>query len=179
MKKHFHKLFPAYHRMREHESLKFFGALIHDPNLWHMNRRSVAGAFAVGLFCAFLPPLVPQMIVAAAIAIFARVNLPISVMLVWITNPLTWGPIYFFAYKLGVKILGLTSQVPSFHATLEWFMEEVMFIWKPLLVGGLVMGVVSAIAGYFAIRLLWRLHLIRRYRLRRHSRQNRTDDHIV
>ncbi|MCB1903170.1 MAG: DUF2062 domain-containing protein, partial [Gammaproteobacteria bacterium] len=66
---------PDHEVIRNHKHLRIFGNLLHDPNLWHMNRRSVSGAFAVGLFWAFIP-IPMQMVAAAAIAIIARVNLP-------------------------------------------------------------------------------------------------------
>lgn len=170
-KKFIKRLFPSYHLVRDHESLRFFGTLLHDPNLWHMNRRSVAGAFAVGLFVAFLP--IPfQMVVSAAIAILIRVNLPISVLLVWVTNPLTMGPIYFAAYQLGRRILDLPKVGFSFELSLEWFTQELLIIWKPLLTGSLIFSITAALAGYTGIRLLWRLHVLRRVNWRR----RRTDD---
>jgi len=57
---------------------------------------------AVGLFCAFVP-LPIQMLLAAAAAIIFRVNLPISVGLVWITNPVTIPPMFYFCYKVGTR----------------------------------------------------------------------------
>ena len=88
---------PKEHDIRNHKHMRYFGKLLHDPNIWHLNRRSVAGAFSVGLFMAMVP--VPfQMILAAAAAIPCRVNLPISVGLVWITNPLTMPAIFYFCY---------------------------------------------------------------------------------
>jgi hypothetical protein len=86
---------PDHRRIREHRHLQFFGDRLHDPNLWHLNRRSVAGAMGVGVFVALLPTL-GQMAVAAAAAIWLRVNLPLAVAMVWITNPLTMPPIFFF-----------------------------------------------------------------------------------
>lgn len=169
-KKIIQRLFPSYHRVREHESLRFFGTLLHDPNLWHLNRRSAAGAFAVGLFVAFLP--IPfQTVVAAAIAILIRVNLPISALLVWVTNPLTMGPIYFSAYQLGRRVLGLPKVGFSFEWSLEWFTQEMLIIWKPLLTGSLIFGTAAALVGYVTVRLLWRLHILRRVSGRRRRRQ--------
>ena len=76
-KKLIRRYLPDAHKIRDHKHLRLFGTLLHDPNLWHLNRRSVAGAFAVGLFMAFVP-MPFQMIPAAALAILLRVNLPIS-----------------------------------------------------------------------------------------------------
>ncbi|SIQ68664.1 DUF2062 domain-containing protein [Aeromonas hydrophila] len=33
--------------LKEHKHLRLFGKLLLDANLWHLNRRSAAGAFAV------------------------------------------------------------------------------------------------------------------------------------
>ena len=54
---------------------------LQDPALWYLNRRSVAGAFAIGMFVMYLPPL-GQLLIAVAGAIAFRVNFPISVALV-------------------------------------------------------------------------------------------------
>ncbi|MGB0733593.1 MAG: DUF2062 domain-containing protein, partial [Pontibacterium sp.] len=37
------------------ERFGWLGKYMADANLWHLNRHSVARAFAVGLFCAFIP----------------------------------------------------------------------------------------------------------------------------
>jgi len=169
-KKLIKRLFPSYHRVRDHESLRFFGTLLHDPNLWHMNRRSVAGAFAVGLFVAFLP--IPfQMIIAAAIAVMIRVNLPISVLLVWVTNPLTMGPIYYTAYTIGRRVLDLPRVGFSFELSVQWFTHEIQIIWKPLLTGSLILATVAALVGYVTIRVMWRLHILSRINWRKRVRR--------
>ena len=70
------KMMPDHDKIRRSRAIKLFGSLLHDGNLWHLNRRSASGAFAVGLFTAFIP--VPfQMLLAAAAAIIFRVNLPL------------------------------------------------------------------------------------------------------
>ena len=56
MKRLMRRLAPDTKAMQEHERLRVFGRLLHDPNLWHLNRRSAAGAFAVGLFMMYMPP---------------------------------------------------------------------------------------------------------------------------
>lgn len=104
-RKLFKKYMPNEEKLKRHKHLSWLGSHIHDPNLWHLTRKSVARAFFVGLFCAFLPiPL--QMLVAAFMAIFLRSNLPISIGLVWITNPLTMPPIFYFTYRVGDFLIG-------------------------------------------------------------------------
>lgn len=168
----FKRYLPNHHEIRDHKHLRFLGALLHDPNILHLNKRSVSGAFAVGLFMAFIP-LPFQMIPAAIGAIWLRVNLPISVVLVWITNPFTIAPIYFFAYKLGTLILGTPARELQFQWSGEWFMQELGAIWQPLILGSLLCSGVSAILGYFLIRGFWRLHVRRSWNKRKFTRSKK------
>ncbi|HHS84250.1 MAG TPA: DUF2062 domain-containing protein [Gammaproteobacteria bacterium] len=163
---------PDHRQIREHKHLQVFGGLLHDPNLWHLNRRSAAGAFAVGLFCAFVPiPL--QMILAAGVAILFRVNLPISVALVWITNPLTMAPIYYFAYKLGAWVLHQPAQQFLAVPTFEQVLTGLNAVWIPFLLGCFILSSVSAAIGYFTIRGLWRLYVVRQWRRKKLHRKGR------
>ena len=165
---------PDHKKIRDHKHLKFLGALLHDPNILHLNRRSVAGGFSVGLFVAFVP--VPfQMVLAAIGAIVARVNLPISVALVWITNPLTMPPIFYGAYKVGTWILDRPIQAIEFQLSVEWLMNELGTIWQPFLLGCFVCGVSFALLGNVFIRLFWRIHVGRNWRKRRRLRENKTN----
>ncbi|MDH5777262.1 MAG: DUF2062 domain-containing protein, partial [Gammaproteobacteria bacterium] len=78
-KKFIQRYMPDHDKIRQHPHLnKMFGTLLHDPNLLHLNRRSVSGAFFIGLFMAFVP-MPFQMVPAAALAIYFRTNLPISI----------------------------------------------------------------------------------------------------
>jgi uncharacterized protein (DUF2062 family) len=173
MPKHFIKrITPNHETIRKHRHLQIFGKRLHDPNLWHINRRSSAGAFAVGLFMAFVP--VPfQMVLAAGAAILFRVNLPLSAVLVWVTNPVTIPPIFFFAYLVGTWVLGTPSSVEGFEFTLAWFKHGMLEdIWEPLLLGSLICGVVSSLLGYAVIRGLWRLNAVRQWEKRRLRRRH-------
>jgi len=70
--------------VRNHRLLQFFGEHLHSPNLWHLNRRSVARGVSLGFFWA-LVPLPLQMIGVVASAILWRANIPIGLVLVWMT----------------------------------------------------------------------------------------------
>jgi uncharacterized protein len=169
MKKFFKQKLPPVSIIKSHPKLQFFGTLLHNPNLWHFNRRTLAGGAAVGLFVAFLPiPL--QMLFAAAGAIIFSVNLPLSVSLVWITNPITIPPLFYVAYKLGTMLLRVQTVSTEFSLSHEWFFHTLEHAWQPLLVGSLVLGMLSALMGYFLVHFLWRLQVTRLWRDRRKKR---------
>ncbi len=166
MPRHLLKRFaPDHQSIRDHKHMQIFGKLLHDPNLWHLNRRSVAGAFAVGLFWAMIP-MPFQMVAAAAAAIVFRVNLPISVALVWISNPITMPPIFYFNYLVGTWLLPAHQPLGNVQMTMEWLSHSLGEIWQPLYLGSVVVGLILATLGYLGIRGFWRWHVLRQYRRR-------------
>jgi len=168
---------PDANKIRDHKHLRLFGRLLHDPNLWHLNRRSVAGAFAIGLFMAFVP-MPFQMIPAAALAILFRVNLVISVALVWITNPFTMPPIFYFTYHLGAWVLNTPAPPVAFDISWEWLMTELGRVWQPFVLGSLLTAGTSAVVGYFGMHALWRWHVIRDWEKRKRKRQGGTSTSV-
>lgn len=164
------KYLPEHAHFREHRYLRHFGELLHDPNIWHLTRRSSAGGVATGLFCAFIP-LPIHMIVAAALSILFRVNLPLAVLFTWITNPLTFAPLFIFAYELGAVILARPPRQLDVDFSLQWLTEKLVLIWEPLLLGCFILATLSALTGYIIIRLLWRLSAVRKWEERRRRKE--------
>jgi uncharacterized protein (DUF2062 family) len=173
----FRRYIPSQERIRSDRHLRLFGSWLHDPNLWHLNRRSVSGAFFVGLFWAFMP--VPsQMLAAAATAIAGRVNLPVSVALVWVTNPVTIPPAFYFAYLVGARLLGRAPRLVHFELTFDSLARNLGSIWEPLLLGCLICGLLFGALGYGLVRLLWRWQVVRQLRKRRHRRAAVPDEAV-
>ncbi len=171
-KKFIKRFMPDHRTVREHKHLQFLGRFLHEPNLWHLNRRSASGAIAVGLFCAFLPmPL--QSIPAAALAILFRVNLPISIALVWLTNPATMPPITYFCYKVGAWVLGTPPQPWSFEPSLEWLTQGMGTLLPPFLLGSFLVASVCSATGFLLVRALWRLNVVRHSRRKKSERRQR------
>lgn len=154
------RFLPDHKTIQQHPHLQKFGQRLTDPKLWCLNRRTIAGGAALGLFVGFMP-ILGQMFIAAALAIFFRVNLPIAAMGVWITNPLTTVPIYFFTYKIGAWVLDVPVEQYAFTMTWEWFTHEFLAIWQPLLLGSFICGVIAALLAILFVRLFWRLIVIR------------------
>ncbi len=165
-RKFFQRLMPDPSKIKNHKGLAIFGEVLHEPNLWHLNRRSVAGAFAVGLFFAWVP-LPSQMIMAAAASIWLRTNLPLSIVLVWITNPITIPPMFYFAYLVGTWVLHTPPSHFAFELSIQWLLHGMQTSWKPFLTGCVVLGIGSSALGYFGVQALWRYSIYKRLRARK------------
>lgn len=160
------RFLPDHQTIKGHKALAMFGTVLHDPNLWHLNRRSACGAFGVGLFFAFWP--VPfQMWLAAALAIPLRINLPLSVATVWITNPFTMPPIFYGAYALGNAILGDPERDFTFELSWQWVLNSMGTIGPALLLGCAICSVVFGLAGYFGLNALWRFSVVKAWQKRK------------
>lgn len=169
------RFLPESSKITGHKSLAKLSKYLHEPNLWHFNRRSVAGAFSVGVFSAFIPAP-GQMLIAALGAVITRVNLPISVSLVWLTNPLTLAPVFYISYKIGAWLLHYPPLDSDFHYSWEWFSSAFDNIWAPFLFGSIMLGIFGAVFSNIMIRILWRIlvshNWSRRKRLRKLKTQN-------
>ncbi len=150
---------------RDHNLRRLFGRLMHAPNLWHLNRHSVAWGVSIGLFMAFVP--VPfQMLMAVAAAIALSANLPVAVVVVWVSNPITVAPLFYSAYKVGALMLGTKPEPIRFEISLDWLMTRLVDVWEPFLLGCFVLGVLSALLGHMAVKIIWRIHVVQSWRLR-------------
>ena len=164
-KKTLKRLMPDHHTIKNNKHLQIFGDLLHNANLWHLNRRSVAKGFAVGLFFAFVP--VPfQMVLAAGIAIIVHANLPLSLGLVWITNPLTMPAIFYFCYVVGAWVLGVKEQEFAFEVSWQWIIDSLSTIGPAFLLGCAILATVFSILGYFSIHALWRYSVNKEWKKR-------------
>lgn len=160
------RFLPDHNTVKTNKSLKIFGALLNDPNLWHLNRRSAKGAFGLGLFFAFWP--VPfQMVFSAAAAMIFRVNLPLSIATVWITNPFTMPPIFYGAYLVGSTVLGTKMTPFHFELSWDWVMLSLHTFGPAFLLGCLICSVLGGCIGYFGLDGIWRWSVNRAWRARR------------
>jgi hypothetical protein len=152
-----------------------FDHLLHDTRLWGIRRRNVVPAFSLGLFIAFLP--VPgHVLIAALTALALRINIPIAALTTFASNPLTVGPMFFLAYRVGLRLLSLQPQPFNFELSFVWFSERFVLIWQPLLLGSVLLGAASALVGYIALDLLWRASLADYLEARR--RRKRADEDL-
>ena len=154
----FRKFAVKRHEFREKWFLSPFRHLMHDHRLWTIRRKNVVPAVAVGVFFAFMPfPGHPVWASLASLAL--RVNVPIAAITTFISNPLTMGPMYFLAYRVGAWLLGMEQQAVEVEMSFDWVAHTLVHIWQPMLLGCFLLGTASAFLSYFALDLLWRSSL--------------------
>jgi uncharacterized protein (DUF2062 family) len=164
---------PKASELSERRFIGWFGHRLHDPNLWHFGRRSVARATALGLLLAFFPIPI-QMTIIVPLAILRGINLPVAIAALWVTNPLTWVPLFYAAYRVGLLFTGgavQTAESLRLGANWESLSNALGEIWLPLCLGSAILGVAAAATGYFLIDGLWRLAVARRWRKRAERRR--------
>jgi uncharacterized protein len=178
-RKYFRKYLPDHATMREHRLLRPFGALLKHPNLWHLNRHSVAGGVAAGMFGGLVPGPI-QMGVAAILAVLFRVNLPVAVITTLYTNPFTWPPLILAAYGIGRWVTGghgldyrefdfdwhgqPWSEFPP--ALGQWLLG----LGETFVIGDLILASLLAILGYVVVQVGWRLYILAYLRRRKRRR---------
>jgi uncharacterized protein (DUF2062 family) len=109
-----------------------------------------------------------ETVVAIFLAIMWRANLPLSITVVWISNPVTWVPLYTPCYLLGARILQL-EPVPLEDIGLLTLGWHYVALWMGCLLAGTTLGFGSR----FVIDWLWRLQVRIEWHERRRHRMAR------
>lgn len=180
-KKLFRKYLPSHESVTGNPFVARFGGFLTHPNLWHLNRRSVAGGVAIGLLAGLVPG--PTQIASATIlAVLLKANLPVAVVTTFYTNPLTIVPLYIAAYQVGAWVTSSQNDGPPAPLSLagrpwsEWLpalWEWLLSMGKPLAVGLPLFALLLAVVGYFAVRGAWRLWAVHAWRKRARVRASR------
>ncbi|MBB1075492.1 DUF2062 domain-containing protein [Rhodoferax sp. 4810] len=151
---------------------------LQQPKLWHWSRRGVAMGVALGVFFGLLIPIA-QIPLSVAAAIVMRANIPTAVASTLVSNPVTFGPIYYGAYRLGVWVTGskeppktidqagLPTSVDA-ENTSVW--QRINHLGKPLLVGLSITAVLMGLLTYALISLIWRWRTLAKRRSRAHQK---------
>lgn len=159
---------PTREQLRASRWLRPVAHHIDNENLWRTDRHSVARAVAIGLFFGLMIP-VAQFLFAIATAAALRSHVAIAAAATLISNPLTFPPIYWAAFKLGGFLLGArdtdgaalriesqTAELFEKQGFIEGIWGPIQSAGAPLLVGLAVMAVSAAVIGYALVWALWR-----------------------
>ena len=159
----------SFRNKKEHPwYLRPFDYLLAHPVYFTATRRGVGGGLWLGLFVGFLP-IPGQTILAVLGALVFRVNMPVAAIAVWVSNPITFVPIFYLAYRLGAALLGIPAAPVPVEANLDWISQELASVWKPLMVGSLFLAASVASSVYLIFSFVWHISTVQKYR-GRHQR---------
>jgi uncharacterized protein len=176
MRKRLKAWLPNPQTIKDNRWLRWMGPALHHPRLWHFSRKGIAMGLALGIFFGLLIP-VAQMPLAAGAAIVLRANLPMAVASTLVTNPVTFGPVYYGAYHLGKAILGQRpvsdeqasvvldknhTPIANDLSLRQRFARSVRYlttVGKPLVLGLAILATASGVMVYFLISALWTLRV--------------------
>jgi uncharacterized protein (DUF2062 family) len=166
------RLIPSREQIHNNPRLAWLGPWLKEPKLWHWSRRGVAMGVALGVFFGLLIP-VAQIPASVAAAVVMRANIPAAIASTLVSNPVTFGPIYYGAYKLGVWTTGAKKTASSKVVIASAKVDENANLWvrvtalgKPLLVGLSITSVLMGLLTYGVITLAWRWRTVAKRRRR-------------
>ncbi|AHJ12285.1 hypothetical protein SMUL_1019 [Sulfurospirillum multivorans DSM 12446] len=117
-----------------------------------INRKMVTRALLIGISIGLIP-MPFQMLLVVGMIFFVKFNVPIALLMVWLSNPLTMPFMYYAEYKTGVYLLGMDQLVVEL--SLEWFENHFSSIFLPLYTGTLFYICTLAPLVYFGVDWLW------------------------
>ena len=176
------RLLPTPEALAANRWLRWMGPALSHPRLWHMSRRGIAMGCALGVFFGLLVPIA-QIPLAAGAAMLLRANVPAAVASTLVTNPVTFGPVYYAAWRVGSALLGEPAAKPPPLLPLEpealplgaeppsWLArtsKRLGQVGKPLLLGLGMFAIGFGLLVYALVHLVWvwRVRMKRRQRRR-------------
>jgi uncharacterized protein len=162
----FKRLSRRRHELSNRWFIRPFRSLLSNPAYWSVHRSNVPKAVALALFVAFIP-LPIHVLTVMVLALWWQVNVPVAIATVFVSNPLTIVPQFYLAYWVGSRILGTRVTDFAFEMSWQWLHTGLLPVWKPFLLGCLILGASSAALAYTALRLSWQLTLVVKYHERK------------
>ena len=134
---------------------------------------SIALGTAIGMFVGMTPTVGVQMIIVLCVAFLTRpffhFNRVAAVLTVYVTNPVTLVPVYWFNYCVGTLFVEETVTYERFASILEYkgfdewsttVSHLVSDVGMPLLTGSLIVALVSSFTTYPA--MIWLISRVSR-----------------
>ena len=116
--------------------------------LWHHegSHGQRARGLAAGIFMGCFPFFGLQTLLGVALASVVRGNHILAAAGTWISNPLTYVPLYWFNYRVGSALLGAGPSFPSLEQLRQAPLWDLgLAMTSRLLLGSSLVGLVSAV----------------------------------
>jgi uncharacterized protein (DUF2062 family) len=153
-KRFFRSIAPQRKHIVSHKALNWLNDHLNDPAIWRFNRHNIARAVRLGILIGFVPLPFVQMILAAWGSLRFRTNLPVTVVSVWITNPITLAPLLLWSHFLGSFIMPGIQPGLDFESH-QAFWASANDFWPPMLLGWILTAAFLSTLGYYVIKWVW------------------------
>jgi len=129
------------------------------------NRKAITRGLLVGLFWGFIPMPMQMGGVILTTPLF-KFNVPLALATVWLSNPITYPPLWYLEYLTGNLILGREG-LDNIELSMKWFQDHWDDIVVPLYVGTAFYSIVVSYLIYLLVNWLWKrsVHKERRDKL--------------
>lgn len=129
-------------------SSKWLSWVVHRHELWVWKRHNVALGAAIGVSMGLLIPIA-QILASAILAFIFRANIGVAAISTLITNPLTFAPIYYAAFKVGDSLTNSLELGET--GVLGWLSS----VGLPLVTGLAIFSVIGFFITYGIIFLIF------------------------
>lgn len=139
--------------------------------------REIALGFALGLFVGMTPFMGAHTLIAVPMAALLKWNKISAAVAVWITNAVTAPIIYGITYMAGARLVGATqpfgfSEINGWAKLYELVLNTPEIFWA-MTVGGIILGIPLAVAGYyFAYTVVSQYQQKRKKKLEKSKKKN-------
>ena len=143
----------------------------------------LALGLALGIFTGMMPIMPFQSALAVALALIFKGSKITALIGTWVSNPLNWYFLYYYSYRLGASLTGLSIKDGGFPSVMTSIHngENVFIVFGKILgagstfifaflFGGFLMGVIVAMPSYFIFLRIFQF--IRKWREERRNRRS-------
>jgi len=117
------------------------------------NRKSITKGISIGAFWALIP-MPMQMAGVMAVTPFVKFNVPLAIAVVWLSNPLTYPPMFYIEYITGNLLLGRDA-LSNIELSMEWFKANWDLIATSMYTGAFFYATVVNFMMYHIFNWLW------------------------
>ncbi len=143
----------------------------------------LALGLALGIFTGMMPIMPFQSALAVALALIFKGSKITALIGTWVSNPLNWYFLYYYSYRIGASLMGLSMKEGIFPSVMTSIHngENIFIVFGKILgagstfifaflFGGFLIGVIVAMPSYFIFLRIFQF--IRKWREERRSRRS-------
>ena len=143
----------------------------------------LALGLAFGIFTGMMPIMPFQSALAVALALIFKGSKITALIGTWVSNPLNWYFLYYYSYRIGASLMGLSMKDGIFPSVMTSLNEgeNVFIVFGKILgeggtfifaflFGGFLMGAIASMPSYFFFLKIFQL--IQNWRQERRNRRS-------